>query len=63
LAVLTDAYLSSLRAPLGIADDVLTRWQAIQAAARMSEGVPRAALFAVWTAFEAGEPSVHAAAN
>jgi Ser/Thr protein kinase RdoA (MazF antagonist) len=64
LAVLTDAYLSSLRAPIGIADRELARWQAIQAVARMSEGVERAVLFAVWTAYEADEPSaVQAAAN
>ena len=42
--------------------DLLTRWQAVNAVARMAEGVPRGALLEVWTRFEwAG--SVHAAAN
>jgi aminoglycoside phosphotransferase (APT) family kinase protein len=52
LAALTDAYLSRLRASLEIRQDVLARWEAIQAVARMAEGVPRDALFEVWRRFE-----------
>jgi aminoglycoside phosphotransferase (APT) family kinase protein len=60
LARLTDAYLARLRAPLDIDDDVLARWQAVQAVARVSEGVPRAVLLEVWSQFE--EPAAQAAA-
>jgi aminoglycoside phosphotransferase (APT) family kinase protein len=65
LASLTQAYLSRLRAPLAIGDDVLARWQAIQAVARMAEGVPRDTLFEVWRQFEDAEqyPAVQAVAN
>jgi aminoglycoside phosphotransferase (APT) family kinase protein len=58
LGVLTEAYLSRLRERLDIADDLLTRWQAINAVARMAEGVSRDPLLAVWTRFElsAGRP-------
>jgi aminoglycoside phosphotransferase (APT) family kinase protein len=52
LAVLTEAYFSRLRGPLEIGQDLLTRWRAIQAVARMAEGVPRGALFDVWRRFE-----------
>jgi aminoglycoside phosphotransferase (APT) family kinase protein len=62
LAVLTGAYLSRLRTPLEIDDDELARWQAIQAVARMSEGVPRGPLFEVWRGFELA-PVVQATAN
>jgi aminoglycoside phosphotransferase (APT) family kinase protein len=61
LGVLTDAYLARLRASLELDDDVLARWQAIQAVARMAEGVPREALVEVWTRFDV--PEVQAAAN
>jgi aminoglycoside phosphotransferase (APT) family kinase protein len=72
LAALTEAYLSRLRGSLQIGDGLLARWQAIQAVARMAEGVPRGALFEVWRQFErtdgstharAGHPVVHAAEN
>ncbi|HTE63328.1 MAG TPA: aminoglycoside phosphotransferase family protein [Solirubrobacteraceae bacterium] len=62
LAVLTDAYLARLRERLEIAPDLLARWQAVNAVARIAEGVPRGALLEVWERFEwAG--GVHAAAN
>ena len=60
LAALTDGYLFQLRGPLEIADDLLARWEAIQAAARMAEGVPRGALFEVWTRYERTDDSARA---
>jgi Ser/Thr protein kinase RdoA (MazF antagonist) len=60
LAALTDAYLSRLRGPLEIGHEQLARWQAIQAVARMAEGVPRDALFDVWRRFEATDESLQA---
>jgi aminoglycoside phosphotransferase (APT) family kinase protein len=59
LAVLTEAYLSRLRAALEIGHDLLARWEAIQAAARMAEGVPRGALFEVWRRFAETNGSAH----
>jgi aminoglycoside phosphotransferase (APT) family kinase protein len=62
LEVLTGAYLAHLGEHLEIDQDLLARWQAVNAVARMAEGVPRGALIEVWTRFEwAG--GVHAAAN
>jgi aminoglycoside phosphotransferase (APT) family kinase protein len=62
LGVLTDAYLAHLGEHVEIDHDLLAHWQAVNAVARMAEGVPRGALLEVWTRFEwAG--SVHAAAN
>jgi hypothetical protein len=58
--VLTEAYLERVSAPLEIGPELLARWQAVQAAARMAEGVPRGALFEVWRQYE---PVVQAAAN
>jgi aminoglycoside phosphotransferase (APT) family kinase protein len=60
LALLTDAYLSRLGAPVEIAPELLARWQAVQAVARMAEGVPRGALFEVWRQFERTDDSEHA---
>ena len=60
LAALTEGYLSRLRTALEIADDLLARWEAVQAAARMAEGVPRDALFEVWTRYEGTDDSAHA---
>jgi aminoglycoside phosphotransferase (APT) family kinase protein len=60
LAVLTEAYLSRLGAPLEIAPDLLARWQAVQAVACMAEGVPCGALFEVWRQFERADESEHA---
>jgi aminoglycoside phosphotransferase (APT) family kinase protein len=60
LGVLTEAYLARLGAPLEIAPELLARWQAVQAVARMAEGVPRAALLEVWRQFERSDGSEHA---
>jgi aminoglycoside phosphotransferase (APT) family kinase protein len=54
LAVLTEAYFSRLRESLEIDADLLARWQAVQAVARIAEGVPRGALVEVWRRFESG---------
>jgi aminoglycoside phosphotransferase (APT) family kinase protein len=53
LAVLTGAYLSRLREHLEISDELLARWQAINAAARLAEGVAREPLLDVWRRFDA----------
>jgi aminoglycoside phosphotransferase (APT) family kinase protein len=53
LAVLTGAYLSRLRERLEISDELLARWQAINAAARLAEGVAREPLLDVWRRFDA----------
>jgi aminoglycoside phosphotransferase (APT) family kinase protein len=52
LAALTDAYLFQLRARLGFAEAQLGQWQAIQAVARMAEGVAPTPLLEVWRRFE-----------
>ena len=51
LAVLTQAYLSRLQESLDIPAGLLSRWQAINAAARLAEGVPREPLLEVWRRF------------
>jgi Phosphotransferase enzyme family len=66
LAVLTDAYLRRAFVRLDIEDGQLARWQAIEAVARMAEGVPRDALLETWTRFaeaDDSEPTRQAAAN
>jgi aminoglycoside phosphotransferase (APT) family kinase protein len=62
LGALTDAYLARLGEHLEIDHDLLARWQAVSAVARISEGVPREALLGVWARFD-GSSSVHATAN
>lgn len=52
LGALTDAYLLRLREGLDIGPDSLSRWQAINAAARLAEGVPRSPLLEVWQRFQ-----------
>lgn len=52
LAVLTQAYLSRLQESLDIPPGLLSRWQAINAAARLAEGVPREPLLEVWRRFQ-----------
>ena len=52
LAVLTQAYLSRLQESLDIPPGSLSRWQAINAVARLAEGVPREPLLQVWRRFE-----------
>jgi hypothetical protein len=49
---LTDAYLSRLRSGVQFDGEQLSRWQAIQAVARMAEGVPRGALLDLWRGFD-----------
>jgi aminoglycoside phosphotransferase (APT) family kinase protein len=56
LTTLTDAYLSAMRAGLAISDDLLERWYAVQAVARLAEGVQRNALLEVWRRFEEATP-------
>ncbi len=62
LGVLTDAYLGRLSEGFGIDHDVLRRWQAVNAVARMAEGVPRDTLEQVWMRF-VGAGDGHAAAS
>jgi aminoglycoside phosphotransferase (APT) family kinase protein len=52
LAVLTQAYLARLQESLEIASDLLALWQAVNAAARLAEGVSREPLLQVWRRFE-----------
>jgi aminoglycoside phosphotransferase (APT) family kinase protein len=52
LAVLTQAYLSRLQESLDISPGLLSLWQAINAAARLAEGVSREPLLEVWRRFE-----------
>jgi thiamine kinase len=62
LGALTDAYLARMREQLDIDHDLLARWQAVNAVARIAEGVPRGGLLEVWARFEwAG--GAYAAAN
>jgi aminoglycoside phosphotransferase (APT) family kinase protein len=51
LEVLTRAYLSRLRESLDIPPQLLSRWQAINAAARLAEGISREPLLGVWRRF------------
>jgi Ser/Thr protein kinase RdoA (MazF antagonist) len=51
LGVLTNAYLGRLRERLDISPGSLTRWRAINAAARLAEGVSRRPLLEVWRSF------------
>jgi hypothetical protein len=62
LSALTDAYLERLRESLDFDPETLLRWQAVNAVARMAEGVPRGTLESVWTAFVAAGNG-HAPAN
>ena len=61
LGVLTDAYLARLGEHLEIDHELLASWQAVNAVARIAEGVPRGVLLEVWARFE--RAGVHAAAN
>lgn len=65
LAALTRAYLAQAHTRLPFSDAQLDVWQAIQAVARIAEGVPRDPLLAVWRRFERLNPSAtaHAAAT
>jgi aminoglycoside phosphotransferase (APT) family kinase protein len=59
---LTAAYLARLREHREIDEALLARWQAVNAVARMAEGVRRDALIGVWTRFH-DQAALHAAAN
>jgi aminoglycoside phosphotransferase (APT) family kinase protein len=66
LGVLTQSYLSRLRERLELGDGELALWQAINAVARLAEGLPSAPLLDVWERFnrEAGRARpAHAAAS
>jgi aminoglycoside phosphotransferase (APT) family kinase protein len=59
LAELTRAYLLRLQESLDISAGVLSRWQAINAVARMAEGLSREPLLEVWRRFAwAQQPAV-----
>jgi aminoglycoside phosphotransferase (APT) family kinase protein len=62
LGVLTDAYLARLRERLDIDADLLARWRAISAVARLAEGLARGPLLEVWARFESRRRA-HAAAS
>jgi aminoglycoside phosphotransferase (APT) family kinase protein len=62
LGAMTDAYLARLSEGLDIDQNLLRRWQAVNAVARMAEGVPRVTLEQVWMRF-VGAGNGHAAAN
>ena len=61
LSMLSEAYLARLRTALEIPADLLSRWQATQAVARIAEGVPSGVLLETWRRFE--QPAVHVAAG
>ena len=52
LGALTDAYLARLREHIDIDDDLLARWQAVSAVARIAEGVSAGPLVDVWSRFQ-----------
>ncbi len=62
LRTLTDAYLARLGDHLEIDPELLARWQAVSAVARIAEGVPSGALLEVWKRFD-WAPGVQAGAN
>jgi len=62
LEVLTGAYLARLGERLNVEGEQFDRWQAINAVARMAEGVPRGVLVEVWRRFGAAG-GAYAAAN
>ena len=62
LDALTDAYVARLSEHLEIDRELFARWQAINAVARMSEGVPLGVLLDAWAPF-AGRSGRYAAAN
>jgi aminoglycoside phosphotransferase (APT) family kinase protein len=51
LAVLTRAYLSRMQESLEIAPRLFSRWQAVNAVARLAEGMSREPLLEVWRRF------------
>jgi aminoglycoside phosphotransferase (APT) family kinase protein len=66
LGDLTDAYVARLREALDLEPQLLARWHAINAVARLAEGMPPAPLMDVWHRFDSGpstEPAAQAAAS
>jgi aminoglycoside phosphotransferase (APT) family kinase protein len=63
LATLTAAYLERLDEHLGLDHDLLERWRAVSAVARIAEGVPSAPLLDVWRRFELSLAPPQAAAG
>jgi len=63
LGVLTRAYLARLRERLELDERELARWQAVNAVARIAEGVARGPLLEVWNRFELDGPVAQAAAG
>jgi aminoglycoside phosphotransferase (APT) family kinase protein len=57
LGVLTQAYLSRLRESRDIPPDLLKRWRAINAAARLAEGLAREPLLEIWRRFRWTQPA------
>ena len=57
LAVLTQAYVSRLRESLDISPELLARWQAINAVARLAEGLSNEPLLEVWRRFASDQAS------
>jgi aminoglycoside phosphotransferase (APT) family kinase protein len=51
---LTTAYLARMREHRDVSDDLLGRWQVLNAVARMAEGVPPGRLLEVWRRFQEG---------
>ena len=51
---LTAAYIARMAENRDLPDAALSRWQAVNAVARMAEGVPRDALVDVWSRFRGG---------
>ena len=49
LTTILSAYLTSITARLDVGDDALARWQAVEAVARIAEGVSRTTLLDVWS--------------
>lgn len=62
LEALTAAYLARMAGHRDVDADLLARWQAVNAVARMAEGVRRDVLLSVWTRFQ-DRAAVQAAAN
>jgi aminoglycoside phosphotransferase (APT) family kinase protein len=63
LAVLTQAYLSRLQESLDMPPGLLERWRAINAVARLAEGVAREPLLEVWRRFDWPDSEAQAAAG
>jgi thiamine kinase len=63
LATLTAAYLERLDEHLALDHDLLERWRAVNAVARVAEGIQRGPLLEVWARFELSLDGPQAAAG